>query len=98
MLARGLAARGHDVTLFAHPDSTTDGRLVPWPGRSSVSNFDTVRNAATLARAVFTGQFDLIHSFSRVAYLAPILPLPIPKLMTYQRVITRRSVRLGLAI
>ena len=95
MLVRGLAARGHDVTVFAHPDSATAGHLVPWPGRSSVSKSDTARNAATLARAVFAGQFDLVHSFSRIAYLAPILPLPIPKLMTYQREITRRSVRLG---
>src|SRR5262249_19233310 len=39
--------------------------------------------------------FDLVHSFSRVAYLTPLLPLPIPKLMTYQRHISRRSVRLG---
>ena len=98
MLVRGLAARGHDVTVFAHPDSATAGHLVPWPGRSSVSTSDTARNAATLAGAVFAGQFDLVHSFSRIAYLAPILPLPIPKLMTYQREITRRSVRLGLAL
>lgn len=98
MLARGLAARGHDVTLFAHPDSATAGRLIPWPGHSSRSKTDTARNAATLARAVFAGQFDLIHSFSRIAYLAPILPLAMPKLMTYQRKITRRSIRLGVAL
>lgn len=98
MLARGLAARDHQVTVFAHPESTTVGHLVPWPGRSSLSKADTARNATTLARAVFAGQFDLVHSFSRIAYLAPILPLPIPKLMTYQREITRRSVRLGLAL
>ena len=98
MLALGLVARGHDVTLFAHPASTAAGHLVPWPGRSSHSTTDTARNAATLAQAVFGGQFDLVHSFSRLAYLTPILPLPIPKLMTYQREITRRSVRLGLAI
>ena len=98
MLAHGLAARGHDVTIFAHPDSATAGHLIPWPGYSSLSKIETARNAATLARAVIGGPFDLVHSFSRMAYLAPILPLPIPKLMTYQREITRRSVRLGVAI
>ena len=98
MLARGLMAHGQDVTLFAHPDSATAGHLIPWQGRSSLSKINTARNAATLARAVFAGQFDLVHSFSRIAYLAPILPLSIPKIMTYQREITRRSVRLGLAI
>jgi glycosyltransferase involved in cell wall biosynthesis len=69
--------------------------LVPWPGQASRSKIDTARNAAALTRRVLAKQFDLVHSFSRVAYLAPLLPLPIPKLMTYQREVTRRSVELG---
>ncbi len=95
MLARGLVARGHQVTLFAHSDSATAGSLVPWPGRSSRSPSDTARNAATLARHVYAEHFDLVHSFSRMAYLTPLLPFPIFKLMTYQRQISQRSVRLG---
>lgn len=95
MLARGLAARGHEVTLFAHPESRSVGRLVPWPGKSSRSKIDTIRNAATLAREAARGEFDVVHSFSRIAYLLPILPLRIPKLMTYQREISRSSIRLG---
>jgi glycosyltransferase involved in cell wall biosynthesis len=98
MLARGLVAHGHEVTVFAHSDSATAGRLIPWPGRASRSALDCSRNAATLARYVLARQFDLVHSFSRVAYLAPILPLPIPKLMTYHRQISPRSVRLGHAL
>jgi glycosyltransferase involved in cell wall biosynthesis len=98
MLARGLVARGHDVTVFAHPESETAGRLVPWPGRSSISVTDTARNAAALAREAMNGRFDLVHSFSRIAYLAPILPLNMPKIMTYQRAITLRSVRYGHAL
>ena len=62
MLARGLVARGHDVTLFAHPKSQSAGRLVAWPGRSSRSVRDTIRNAALLTRAVASGRFDLVHS------------------------------------
>jgi glycosyltransferase involved in cell wall biosynthesis len=95
MLARGLVLRGHQVTLFAHADSATVGHLVPWPGGSSRFRTDTARNAATLARHVYAKHFDLVHSFSRIAYLTPILPLPISKLMTYQRQISPRSVRLG---
>jgi glycosyltransferase involved in cell wall biosynthesis len=94
-LARGLTQRGHEVTLFAHPGSASAGRAVAWPGRSSSSPLDTLRNAATLAREVARRRFDLVHSFSRVAYLMPILPLAIPKLMTYQRAVTRRTVRFG---
>ena len=95
MLVRGLVARGHDVTLFAHPDSASAGRLVPWHGARSQSAADILRNAATLTQNILGGQFDLVHSFSRIAYLTPILPLRLPKLMTYQRGISPRSVRLG---
>jgi hypothetical protein len=98
MLARGLESRGHEVTLFAHPQSRSAGRLVAWPGSSSRSALDTARNAATLAMHVARGDFDLVHSFSRIAYLTLILPWRLPKLMTYQRGISRRSVVLGHAL
>jgi glycosyltransferase involved in cell wall biosynthesis len=100
MLARTLGRRGHSVTLFAHPESTCPVELVAWPGRRSSSRRDTILNAAALARCVMSGRFDLVHSFARIAYLAPILPLAIPKLMSYQREISPRTTgwaqRLGL--
>ena len=95
MLARGLEARGHEVTLFAHRESRGAGVLAQWPGRSSQSPADTTRNAIALAARVARGRFDLVHSFSRIAYLLPLLPWRLPKLMTYQREINRRSVVLG---
>jgi len=98
LLARGLVARGHEVTLFAHPDSASAGKLAPWPGAASRSRTDSLRNTATLARHVIGGGFDLVHSFSRIAYLTPILPLALPKIMTYQREISPRTVRLGHAL
>lgn len=96
MIARGLTARGHFVTLFAHPGSTCPVERVAWTGQSSVSSSDSLRNAAILARHVIGGGFDVVHSFSRIAYLAPLLPLPIPKLMSYQREISRKTT--GLAV
>ncbi|MEC9347795.1 MAG: glycosyltransferase family 4 protein [Pseudomonadota bacterium] len=95
MLAHSLTEAGHDVTLFAHPASRSAGRLVAWPGSDSRSVTDTARNMATLAREVARGRFDLVHSFSRIAYMLPILPFGVPKLMTYQREISRRSISLG---
>jgi glycosyltransferase involved in cell wall biosynthesis len=91
MLAKGLVERGHDVTLFAHADSNTAGRLVPWPGKASRSIVDTAQNAAILGSHVLKGRFDIVHSFARIASLTPLLPLPIPKLMSYQRAISRRT-------
>ncbi len=95
MLARNLAGRGHDVTLFASRESSCPVPSVGWPGRSSGSKLATVRNAATLARHVVARRFDIVHSFSRLAYLAPILPFEIPKLMSYQREISPRTTRIA---
>jgi glycosyltransferase involved in cell wall biosynthesis len=95
MLARSLAVRGHEVTLFAHPDSTCPVRRIAWRGRSSQRLRDTLGNAATLTRYVTTDRYDIVHSFSRIAYLAPILPMAIPKLMSYQREISQRTAGLA---
>lgn len=90
MLVRGLVARGHQVTLFAHADSTVPCDRVGYPEGAGVA-----RIAALLARHIPAHGFDLVHSFGRLAYLAPLLPLPLPKLMSYQRAVTPRSVRWG---
>jgi len=95
MLVRGLVARGHDVTLFAHPDSDVPCKLVPYGGASSGTRSDTLRNMLTISRAVIGSGFDVVHSFGRIAYLLPLLPLSIPKLMTYQREVTPASVAWG---
>jgi glycosyltransferase involved in cell wall biosynthesis len=98
LLVRGLRARGHEVTLFAHADSTTNAQIVGYRRRSSHSLFDTARNSTLIARNVYLGNYDILHSFSRLAYLLPLMPLGLPKLMTYQRQITRRSVALAHAL
>ncbi len=95
MLARGLMARGHEVTLFAHPDSNVPCRLVPYRGMDSRSRSDTLSNMMAISRTVADGAFDVVHSFGRIAYLLPLLPQSIPKLMTYQREVTPRSVAWG---
>lgn len=94
MLARELERRGHEVTLFAHRDSDSAGDLVPWHSERN-DPLATMRNAATLSTHAARGRFDVVHSFARVATLAPILPLSVPKLMTYQRAISPRTVRWG---
>jgi glycosyltransferase involved in cell wall biosynthesis len=95
MLARGLAARGHEVTLFAHAHSTCPVPRVAWGGKRSRAHIDTLQNAAKLARHVASGRTEIVHSFSRVAYLAPLLFLPTPKLMSYQREISPRTTSLA---
>lgn len=92
LLVRGLVDRGHDVTLFAHPDSDVPCRHIPLPGSDSRDGLDTVKNTLTLSRlAVY--QPDIIHSASRLAYLTPLLPLRIPKIMNYHRLPTVEQVQ-----
>jgi glycosyltransferase involved in cell wall biosynthesis len=95
MLVRGLMQRGHEVTLFANPESTVTCRLVPYPGAKSQNRIDTLANMWHVSNAIRRGHFDVVHSFARLAYLTPLLPLPIPKIMSYQRGVSPRSVQLG---
>jgi glycosyltransferase involved in cell wall biosynthesis len=95
MLVRGLMQRGHDVTLFANPESQVSCRLLSYPGSRSPNGIDTLANMWHVSRAIQRGQFDLVHSFARLAYLTPLLPRRIPKIMSYQRGVSSRSVRLG---
>src|SRR6266571_1769131 len=95
MLVRGLTRRGHQVTLFAHPESQVPCELSPYPRLRSRHKSDTVANMWHVSSAIRRGDFDLLHSFARLAYTAPLLARPIPKIMSYQRKISPRSVELG---
>ena len=95
MLVRGLMQRGHHVTLFAHPHSRVPCRLLAYPGLRSQNRIDTARNMWHVSKAIQRGHFDVVHSFARLAYLTPLLPVRVPKIMSYQRAISPRSVRLG---
>ncbi len=94
LLARGLTERGHQVTLLAHPDSDTAGRLRPYPGQRSQHPWDTLRNSLHVGRLAVDAP-DVVHSFGRLAYLTPLLPLGIPKIMSYQRDPTLSRIRMA---
>lgn len=99
-LARGLAGLGHEVGLVAHRDSTCPAaRLYPWPGAQSQRRVDALRNTVALWRAVSDFRPDVLHSFSRLAYMLPLMKRRLPKIMSYQRdpgtANVRRAARLG---
>ncbi|MBD2129887.1 glycosyltransferase [Microcoleus sp. ZQ-A2] len=96
LLVTGLQARGHNIGLVAHRDSTSPAhQLFPWPGLRSQDKFDALQNTVALWSAVQQFQPDLVHSFSRVLYLLPLLRSPIPKVMSYQRRPSGRTVSWG---
>jgi glycosyltransferase involved in cell wall biosynthesis len=93
-LIRGLRGRGHVVALAAHPASKAEvDRFYPWPGSASRGLRPTLRNGLTLRRAVADFRPDVLHSFSRLMYLLPLLPSRLPKIMSYQRQPSMRTTR-----
>lgn len=95
MLIRGLLGRGHKVTVFANSKSEVPCDLEPYGGNKSQSPADLIRNTMLVSSTVLKRRFDLVHSFARLAYLLPVLPLSIPKVMSYQRGVTARTVKWG---
>jgi glycosyltransferase involved in cell wall biosynthesis len=98
MLALELTSLGHQVTLFAHPDSDVPCRLVGY--KASGHKLGAIlSNSLTINKELMCKEFDIIHSFGRLAYLLPQLPFRLPKIMSYQREPTisqvKKAVRLS---
>lgn len=98
-LVRHLQARGHKVCLVSKPGSQCPAdAFYAWPGASSLSRADTVRNSLTLWMAVRAFKPDVVHSFSRLAYLTLLLRGSIPIIMSFQRDPTMRTVGMALKL
>jgi glycosyltransferase involved in cell wall biosynthesis len=83
MLINEYITLGHEVTLIAHPASkpNINCRFIPY-----ASDIDSVfKNSLLITNAHIKYKFDVIHSFSRLLYLLPLLPFSVPKIMSYQR-------------
>lgn len=92
-LVDGLVDRGHRVVLVAHRDSRVRGELISYPADQNRSVLNLARNAATVGATVLRDHFDVVHSFGRLNYLVPLALTSTPKIMSYQRPITVRSIR-----
>lgn len=81
-----LRRRGHQVGLVAHPDSTAAADyFLAWPKVMPRSAVAHARNTLALRKAVSRFRPSIVHSFSRLLYLAPLLAARVPKIMSYQR-------------
>jgi glycosyltransferase involved in cell wall biosynthesis len=95
-LINALRRRGHLVGLVAHPKSSCQAdAFYPWQGSRSRSKIDSVLNMNVLRIAASTFRPNIVHSFCRILYLLPLMRHPLPKIMSYGREPTLRSVRLG---
>lgn len=99
LLVTGLQTRGHTIGLVAHVDSTSSAtQLFPWRGKRSQNKFDALNNSITLWSAVQQFQPDIVHSFSRILYLLPLLRSHLPKVMSYQRYPSYRTTSWGVKL
>jgi glycosyltransferase involved in cell wall biosynthesis len=94
-LADALVVRGHDVMLMAHPDSRTRATLIPYgvpPHRGPLARARELAQVGGFLLSQRAGT-DVIHSFGRLAALAPVLPARVAKVQSYQRAIPWSGVR-----
>jgi len=90
-LVTGLQHRGHEVVLVAHGASKAPVRIIPYKSAGG-SRMDHVNNALTINQ-LRGFRPDIIHSFSRLAYLLPFMRSSLPKIMSYQREPTLTQVK-----
>src|SRR5258705_8487769 len=86
LLVRGLADRGHDIILIAHPDSRVPATLVPYGRAPHVGIVPRGTELAQVASALWRrrGAVGVLHTFGRLAALLPVLPLRrISKIQSY---------------
>jgi glycosyltransferase involved in cell wall biosynthesis len=94
-LAEGLEKSEHEVILVAHEESTAQVELVKYPKLESGLG-GHLKNIATINK-IKKWKPDVIHSFSRLAYLLPFFRSNIPKLMSYQREPTLSQIKKAVA-
>ncbi len=82
-LTEELIKNGHEVMLVAHKDSKVSAKLLPYliDKTTYLKDLKHIYNLNQLK----SWKPDIIHSFSRLAYLLPYLPTAVAKLMSYQR-------------
>src|SRR5512140_3040679 len=89
LLVRGLSARGHVVTLVAHPASTVaTATLVGYGCAPHAGIRPRVTELVQVGSALWSRRHDIdvVHSFGRLAALLPGLPdRLLPKVQSYQR-------------
>ena len=90
------------MTLIAHPDSRTPAPLIGYGVAPHRGWYPRVRELLQVGASLLAlrSKVDVIHSFGRLAALAPVLPLrTVKKIQSYQRAIpwggVRRATRIG---
>jgi glycosyltransferase involved in cell wall biosynthesis len=97
LLAQEYHALGHKVTLLAGPNSHCSGETITF------GENNTERSKYAMYKEIlFVWQylrknrknFDLVHNFGRLIYLLPLINQQVNKIMSYQRPVTIRGIKI----
>lgn len=96
LLANQYIKAGHQVTLLAGPGSYCDGETVIYGKNGEGNRLQQYNNIAIVWQYLIThkNRFDLVHNFGRLVYLLPVLNHPAKKIMSYQRQVTQKGIRI----
>jgi len=83
MLIQELLKYGHQVTLYAHPDSKPGCKLIPYTESDSYTWRDQIR-INKLTFNISRNGYDLVHTFGRMNNIALLMLSRIPKVVSYQ--------------
>ena len=83
MLITQLMSFGHEVTLFAHPDSKPGSSFVPYTENPAYGFRDLLKTNRLTSKIAF-GSFDVVHTFGRMSNIAFLMFSKIPKVVSYQ--------------
>ena len=92
MLITQLMSFGHDVTLFAHPDSKPGSGFVPYTENAAYGFRDLLKTNRLTSKIAFRN-FDVVHTFGRMSNIAFLMLSKIPKVVSYQLPPTISQVR-----
>lgn len=101
-VVNGLVERGHSVTLYAHPESNCNARLVPYGVPPHFTKWARVQELWQIGSKLTSElrHLDAILSWGRLAALLPVLPYRhVVKVQRYCRDgVPWRSVRIAAAL
>lgn len=96
-LAEEYQKLGHQVTLLAGPGSRCSGNTIVFGknnlNRSRAQKYKEIIFVWRYLRAN-RHKFELVHNFGRLIYLLPLLNNRVKKIMSYQRAVARRGIKI----
>lgn len=101
LLAEEYTKLGHEVTLLAGPGSYCSGSTITFKnGDAKYPKLDNYREIYFAWRFLRRNhqQFDVIHNFGRLIYFLPILYKPVSKIMSYQREVSTKGIKLNTSL